>query len=209
MPRCSMAGGRPARQRRVHRLPAARGGRKATRHRARPCQYLRIRRNAEYLPAGLGARRADARHRGRGHAGAPAVSRPRGRCARNRGAVSRPGPVAARLRGLPQALRAQPLGRRDARALRPAVRRASRMSSASGTVSLSRLKRRALSIGAVKAFDHAMQFLLPLVLVRCLDTATFGEYRLLWLAVGTIMSFATLNMCGTLYYFVPRSDAPR
>jgi len=83
------------------------------------------------------------------------------------------------------------------------------MSSASGTVSLSRLKRRALSIGAVKAFDHAMQFLLPLVLVRCLDTATFGEYRLLWLAVGTIMSFATLNMCGTLYYFVPRSDAPR
>ena len=58
----------------------------------------------------------------------------------------------------------------------------------------------------MKAFDHAMQFLLPLVLVRCLDTATFGEYRLLWLAVGTIMSFATLNMCGTLYYFVPRSE---
>src|SRR5215813_15012657 len=75
--------------------------------------------------------------------------------------------------------------------------------------SLKNLKRRALSLGAAKAFDHAMQFLLPLVLVRCLDTATFGEYRLLWLAVGTIMSFATLNMCGTLYYFVPRSDAPR
>src|SRR5262249_22569861 len=104
---------------------------------------------------------------------------------------------------------AQPLGRRDARALRPAVRRASRMSSASGTVSLSRLKRRALSIGAVKAFDHAMQFLMPLVLVRCLDTATFGEYRLLWLAVGTTMSFATLNMCATLYYFVPRSEPER
>jgi O-antigen/teichoic acid export membrane protein len=83
------------------------------------------------------------------------------------------------------------------------------MSAAGGSVSFSRLKRRALSIGAVKAFDHAMQFLLPLVLVRCLDTATFGEYRLLWLAVGTIMSFATLNMCGTLYYFVPRSDARR
>jgi O-antigen/teichoic acid export membrane protein len=81
------------------------------------------------------------------------------------------------------------------------------MSSASNTISLSGLKRRALSIGAVKVFDHAMQFLLPLVLVRCLDTATFGEYRLLWLAVGTIMSFATLNMCGTLYYFVPRSDS--
>jgi hypothetical protein len=72
------------------------------------------------------------------------------------------------------------------------------MSAAGGTVSFSRLKRRALSIGAVKVFDHAMQFLLPLVLVRCLDTATFGEYRLLWLAVGTIMGFATLNMCGML-----------
>ena len=83
------------------------------------------------------------------------------------------------------------------------------MSSASGTVSLARLKRRALSIGAVKAFDHAMQFLMPLVLVRCLDTATFGEYRLLWLAVGTTMSFATLNMCATLYYFVPRSEPQR
>lgn len=80
---------------------------------------------------------------------------------------------------------------------------------AGNAAALARLKRRALSIGAVKAFDHALQFLLPIVLVRCLDTATFGEYRLLWLAVGTIMAFATLNMCGTLYYFVPRSEPPR
>jgi len=68
------------------------------------------------------------------------------------------------------------------------------------------LKRRALSIGAARAFDHAMQFLLPVVLVRCLDAATFGEYRLLWLAVGTVMAFATLNMPGSLYFFVPRSE---
>jgi O-antigen/teichoic acid export membrane protein len=80
------------------------------------------------------------------------------------------------------------------------------MNTASDAVSLQGLKRRALSIGAVKAFDHALQFLLPVVLVRCLDTATFGEYRLLWLAVGTVMTFATLNMCGSLYYFVPRSE---
>ena len=69
------------------------------------------------------------------------------------------------------------------------------------------LKRRALSLGAVKAFDHALQFLLPVVLVRCLDTATFGEYRLLWLAVGTILALAPLNMGGGLFYFLPRSDA--
>jgi O-antigen/teichoic acid export membrane protein len=83
------------------------------------------------------------------------------------------------------------------------------MNTASNAISLQGLKRRALSIGAVKAFDHALQFLLPVVLVRCLDTATFGEYRLLWLAVGTIMTFATLNMCGALYYFVPRSESHR
>ena len=83
------------------------------------------------------------------------------------------------------------------------------MNSAAKAISLHGLKRRALSLGMVKAFDQAMQFLLPVVLVRVLDSATFGEYRLLWLVVGTIMSFATLNMPGSLYFFLPRSDALR
>ena len=83
------------------------------------------------------------------------------------------------------------------------------MTAAAKTIASQGLKKRALSLGAVKAFDHALQFLLPVVLVRCLDAATFGEYRLLWLAVGTVMSFATLNMCGALYVFLPRSDARR
>lgn len=80
------------------------------------------------------------------------------------------------------------------------------MSSASKALPLHGLKRRAMSLGAAKAFDQAMQFLLPVVLVRCLDTATFGEYRLLWLAVGTLMYVATFNMPGTLYFFLPRSE---
>jgi O-antigen/teichoic acid export membrane protein len=66
-----------------------------------------------------------------------------------------------------------------------------------------------MSLGAVKLFDHALQFVLPIVLVRCLDPAAFGEYRLLWLAVGTLMAVATLNMVGSLYYFVPRSERRR
>jgi O-antigen/teichoic acid export membrane protein len=74
------------------------------------------------------------------------------------------------------------------------------------SASFDALKRRALSLGAVKSFDNAMQFLLPVVLTRSLDAATFGEYRLLWLVVGTVMAVATLNMCGTLYFFVPRSS---
>lgn len=83
------------------------------------------------------------------------------------------------------------------------------MTAASKAVSWNGLKRRALSLGAVKTFDHAMQFLLPVILARSLDAATFGEYRLLWLVVGTVMTIATLNMAGGLYYFLPRSDARR
>src|SRR5882724_11769900 len=68
------------------------------------------------------------------------------------------------------------------------------------------LKQRALSLGAANAFDYAAQFLLPVVLVRCLDTEAFGHYRLLWLAAGTVLAFAPLAMPGRLYYFLPRSD---
>jgi len=80
------------------------------------------------------------------------------------------------------------------------------MTAAAKAMSLDGLKRRALSLGAVKAFDHAMQFLLPVILVRCLDAATFGEYRLLWLAIGTLTAVTTLNMAGGLYFFLPRSE---
>ena len=72
------------------------------------------------------------------------------------------------------------------------------MSAAAKALSFRRLTRRALSIGVIKASDKAMQFLLPVVLTRCLDTATFGEYRLLWLLVGSVMAVATLNMPGGL-----------
>jgi len=82
------------------------------------------------------------------------------------------------------------------------------MNAAAKAIAAQGLARRAFSLGAVKAFDHALQFLLPVVLVRCLDVHTFGEYRLLWLAVGTVMALAPLSMPGALYYFLPRSAAP-
>jgi len=83
------------------------------------------------------------------------------------------------------------------------------MNTAAKAIAWHGLKRRALSLGALKALDQAMQFLLPVVLVRALDTATFGEYRLLWLAIATVMGVATLNICGSLYYFVPRSEGAK
>jgi O-antigen/teichoic acid export membrane protein len=79
----------------------------------------------------------------------------------------------------------------------------------SAAMTFRRLTRRMLSIGVIKASDQAMQFLLPVVLVRCLDAATFGEYRLLWLLVGTLMSFATLNMAPGLALFIPHAEPRR
>jgi O-antigen/teichoic acid export membrane protein len=70
------------------------------------------------------------------------------------------------------------------------------------------LKRRAAWLGAAKAFETATQFLVPVVLARCLDAATFGEYRLLWLIVGTVMALAPLNMPHSLFYFLPRVARP-
>ena len=55
---------------------------------------------------------------------------------------------------LPRIFRAPAFAGRGARALRTAVRRA--MSAATKAISWSGLKRRALSLGAVKAFDHAL-----------------------------------------------------
>jgi O-antigen/teichoic acid export membrane protein len=69
-----------------------------------------------------------------------------------------------------------------------------------------RLGRRALSLGVANAYDYAMQLLLPVVLVRCLEADAFGGYRLLWLAVGTVMSLAPLAMPQSLYYFLPGAD---
>lgn len=75
-----------------------------------------------------------------------------------------------------------------------------------GAPSLRRLRQRALSLGGANAFEYATQFLLPVVLARCLDTEAFGQYRLLWLAVGTVMAVAPLAMPASLYYFLPRSN---
>ncbi|HYL87285.1 MAG TPA: oligosaccharide flippase family protein [Burkholderiales bacterium] len=81
------------------------------------------------------------------------------------------------------------------------------MNAATKAIAVHGLARRAISLGAVKVMDNVLQFLLPVVLVRCLDRVTFGEYRLVWLAVGTVMALATLGMPGALYYFLPRSGA--
>jgi O-antigen/teichoic acid export membrane protein len=79
--------------------------------------------------------------------------------------------------------------------------------AASTSSTLRKLKKRAVSLGAAKAFEYGTHFLMPIVLVRCLDTATFGEYRLLWLAMGTVAAVVNVGIPQGLFYFLPRSDA--
>jgi O-antigen/teichoic acid export membrane protein len=69
------------------------------------------------------------------------------------------------------------------------------------------IERQALSLWTANAIDYALQFLLPIVLARTLDVESFGRYRLLWLAVATVMALVPLAMPSSLYYFLPRSDA--
>ena len=69
------------------------------------------------------------------------------------------------------------------------------------------LERRAFSLGTANAIDYAVQFVLPVILTRALDPEDFGRYRLLWLAVSTLMVLP-LFMPESLYYFLPRSDRP-
>lgn len=75
-----------------------------------------------------------------------------------------------------------------------------------GTVSAGTLRKRALSLGSANAVDYGLQFLLPVILTRFLSTDEFGEYRLLWLVIMTVMMIVPMQMPGVLYFFLPRSD---
>ncbi len=68
------------------------------------------------------------------------------------------------------------------------------------------LERRALSLGTAYALDYGLQFILPVVLTRALDPHAFGEYRLLWLAMSTLLVIMPMCMPQSLYYFLPRTD---
>lgn len=73
--------------------------------------------------------------------------------------------------------------------------------------SLGLLQRRAFLLGSANALDYAIQFFLPVILVRSLSADSFAQYRLIWLAVMTVTALVTMAMPHSLYYFLPRSDA--
>lgn len=66
--------------------------------------------------------------------------------------------------------------------------------------------RGALTLGSASALDYLLQFILPVILVRSLDAAEFGQYRILWMLANTMMAFAPMYMPQGLFYFLPRHD---
>lgn len=68
------------------------------------------------------------------------------------------------------------------------------------------LRRSALLLAAAGGVEYGLQLLVPVILVRCLDETTFGQYRLLWLMAGTAFAIAPAFMPQSLFFFVPRVD---
>ena len=63
-----------------------------------------------------------------------------------------------------------------------------------------------MTLGMANISDFAVQLLTPMVLVRVLDADGFGDYRLLWLAAGTLLATVPMGVTGSLSYFLPRHD---
>ncbi len=66
------------------------------------------------------------------------------------------------------------------------------------------MKRQIMTLGMANISDFAVQLLTPMVLVRVLDADGFGDYRLLWLAAGTLLATVPMGVTGSLSYFLPR-----
>ena len=68
------------------------------------------------------------------------------------------------------------------------------------------LRGRVIFLGVAKGLDAALQFVIPVALVRLLSVEHFGEYRLLWLAASSAMLFAPMGIPLSLQYFLPRNN---
>ncbi|HEX4080054.1 MAG TPA: oligosaccharide flippase family protein [Rhizomicrobium sp.] len=66
--------------------------------------------------------------------------------------------------------------------------------------------REAAALTVSRYVDQALMLLTPMLLVRVIDPAAFGEYRIFWLAGTTIALLAPLGIPNSLLYFFPRLD---
>jgi O-antigen/teichoic acid export membrane protein len=58
-----------------------------------------------------------------------------------------------------------------------------------------------------RSLGFAAAFIVPIVLVRLFDQATFGTYKQLFLIFGTLYGLTQIGVAESLYYFIPRRPA--
>lgn len=68
------------------------------------------------------------------------------------------------------------------------------------------LGRRSAWLGLSQMVEVGLQVVLPMILVRHLDIASFGDYRLAWLIAGGAATILPMGMPNTLALFLPRAD---
>ena len=71
----------------------------------------------------------------------------------------------------------------------------------------SRIRRKASFLVAAGLIEYALQFVLPVILVRYLTKQEFGDYRLIWLLAATGLILFPLFLPPSLFYFLPRAAA--
>jgi O-antigen/teichoic acid export membrane protein len=70
---------------------------------------------------------------------------------------------------------------------------------------ISTVCRKAGFLATAGLIEYALQFLLPVILVRYLTKPEFGDYRLVWLVATTALIIFCLFMPQSLFYFLPRA----
>lgn len=67
------------------------------------------------------------------------------------------------------------------------------------------LARNAMLLTLAGGLEFGLQLAIPMIFVRFLEPAAFGQYRLLWLMAGTALAIGTAFMPQSLFYFLPRA----
>jgi O-antigen/teichoic acid export membrane protein len=68
------------------------------------------------------------------------------------------------------------------------------------------IMRQAGPLLVARGASTVLGFVLPLLLVRLLDQASFGVYKQVWLVASTAFLMLQMGLTASLYYFLPRRD---
>ncbi|MES2743517.1 MAG: lipopolysaccharide biosynthesis protein [Pseudomonadota bacterium] len=66
-------------------------------------------------------------------------------------------------------------------------------------------RRHIAALALAGGVEYALQAVVPIILVRCLDVDAVAQYRFLWLLTATALALALAFMPQALFYFLPRA----